>query len=166
MKLDIGETLTLIANAAVVAGIAFLAFQIQEERKYAIVEDVIMVGNGLADWYDNVAHDPERADVLLRGSHDFHGLSQLEQYQFDLLMRSLIIRVEVGRLARSHGVAPKTSGPGGESLFLTGNYRRLLDLPGTREWWESMDMRGLPKGAIAYIDDYLDRSASGDSSRQ
>jgi len=38
---------------------------------------------------------------------------------------------------------------------LTGNLVRFFDGPGTREWWRNADRRGLPKGAVAYIDDYL-----------
>lgn len=161
MKLDLGQTLTVLANLAVVIGIAFLVVQIREDRAYAVVENTIVIGQGLADWYGDVAHDDARADILMRGSHDFEALPPSEQYQFDLLMRSLIIEVEMGRIARSFGVSPTGSGPQGESLFLTGIYRRLLDLPGTQAWWATADRRGIPNGAIIYFDDYLGLAYSG-----
>jgi len=161
MKIDLGQSLTIFANLAVVAGIIFLVVQIREDRAYAIVENTITVGQGVADWYGGVAHDATQADILMRGSHDFEALTPFEQYQFDLLMRSLIIEVEMGRLARGFGVSPTGSGPGGESLFLTGIYRRLLDLPGTQAWWAATDRRGIPHGAILYIDDYLGLPYSG-----
>jgi hypothetical protein len=161
MKIDLGQTLTILANLAVVAGIIFLIVQIREDRAYAIVENTVIVGQGLAGWYEEVAHDETLADILMRGSNDFEALTPFEQHQFDLLMRSLIIEVEMGRIARSFGVSPTGSGPKGESLFLTGIYRRLLDLPGTQAWWAAADRRGIPHGAIIYIDDYLGLEYSG-----
>jgi len=165
-KLDLGQALGVLANLAVVAGIAFLAIQIRGERDFAIVENTTLVGHGLADWMSSVAHDGDRADILFRGSQDFHALTPLEQFEFDLLMRSWIIRVEMGRMARYRSVSPQGSGPQGESLMLTGNLRRLFDLPGVREWWESADRRGLPRQAIAYVDDYVSRlEDEGDESQ-
>jgi hypothetical protein len=162
-KIDLGQSLTLLANLAVVGSIVFLVIQIQEERDYAIVENTTIVGHGLADWMSSVAHDQDRADIVFRGAQDFQSLTPLEQFEFDLLMRSWIIRVEMGRMARARDVSPQGSGPGGESTMLTGNLVRFFDEPGTRQWWDSADRRGLPKGAIAYIDDYLDQSTSADT---
>ena len=138
-KIDLGQTLGVLANLAVVAGIVFLIIQIQEERDYAIVENTTIVGHGMADWMSSIAHDRDAADILLRGAQDFQELTPPEQLQFDLLMRSWIIRVEMGRLARARHVSPRGSGPGGESTMLTGNLVRFFDEPGTRQWWETTD---------------------------
>jgi len=165
-KIDLGQILGVLANLAVVAGIVFLAIQIREERDYAILENTTLVGHGMADWMSSVAHDQGRADIILRGSQDFQSLAPLEQFEFDLLMRSWITRIEMGRLATSRKVSPQTSGPNGESTVLTGNLVRFFDSAGTRQWWETADRRGIPKGAVAYIDNYLAQSAAGDSGRQ
>ena len=165
-KIDLGQTLGVLANLAVVAGIVFLAIQIREERDYAIVENTTIVGHGMADWMSSVAHDRDRADIILRGSQDFQGLTPLEQFEFDLLMRSWIIRIEMGRLAQGRNVSPQASGPGGESTVLTGNLIRFLDSPGTAQWWKSADRRGIPKGAVAYIDNYLAQPGAGESRHQ
>ena len=164
-KIDFGQTLGVLANLAVVAGIVFLVVQIQEERDYAIVENTTIVGHGMADWMSNVAHDRDRADIIFRGSQDFQSLTPLEQFEFDLLMRSWIMRIEMGRLAQNRNVSPQGSGPQGESTVLTGNLIRFFDSPGTRQWWESADKQGIPKGAVAYIDTYLKQPAGGDSGR-
>lgn len=165
-KIDLGQTLGVLANLAVVAGIVFLAMQIRGERDYAIVENTTLVGHGIADWMSSVAHDEGRADVIFRGSQDFRSLTPQEQFEFDLLMRSWIMRVEMGRLARARKVSPRGSGPHGESTVLTGNLIRFFDEPGTRQWWESADRRGLPRGAVAYIDNYLSQSAGDESGDQ
>jgi hypothetical protein len=165
-KIDLGQTLGVLANLAVVAGIVFLAVQIREERDFAIVENTTIVGHGMADWMSNVAHDRDRADIMFRGSQEFQSLDPLEQFEFDLLMRSWILRIEMGRLAQGRNVSPQGSGPGGESTVLTGSLVRFFDSPGTRRWWESADKRGIPKGAIAYIDNYLSQSAGELSGRQ
>ena len=162
-KLDLGQTLGVLANLAVVAGIVFLAIQIREERDYAIVENTTVVGHGMAEWMSSVAHDPGTAGIILRGAQDFQSLAPLEQFEFDLLMRSWILRVEMGRLAQNRNVSPKGSGPDGESTVLTGNLIRFFDSPGTRQWWNSADRRGIPKGAVAYIDAYLSHSVGDDS---
>jgi hypothetical protein len=156
-KIDLGQFLGVLANLAVVAGIIFLVIQIQEERDYAIVENTTIVGHGLADWMSSVAHDRDGAEVIFRGSQDFQSLTPQEQFEFDLLMRSWIIKVEMGRMASVRNVAPQGSGPRAESTMLAGNLVRFFDEPGTRQWWTSADRRGLPKGAVAYIDDYLDQ---------
>lgn len=165
-KIDLGQTLGVLANLAVVSGIVFLAVQIREERDYAIVENTTTVGHGMADWMSSVAHDRDRSDVVFRGSQDFQNLAPLEQFEFDLLMRSWIMRIEMGRLAQNRNVSPQGSGPGGESTVLTGNLVRYFDSPGTRQWWESADKRGIPKGAVTYIDNYLAQSAAEDSGRR
>lgn len=165
-QIDLGQTLGVLANLAVVAGIIFLAIQIREERDYAVVENTTIVGHGMADWMSSVAHDRDRADIIFRGSQDFQSLTEIEQFEFDLLMRSWIMRVEMGRLAQSRNVSPQGSGPEGESTVLTGNLIRFFDLPGTRQWWGSADRRGIPKGAAAYIDSYLSQSAGGSSGSQ
>lgn len=51
MRIDLGQTLTILANLAVVAGIIFLDVQIREDRAYAIVENAVTVGHGLAAWH-------------------------------------------------------------------------------------------------------------------
>lgn len=165
-KIDLGQTLGVLANLAVVAGIVFLAVQIREERDYAIVENTTIVGHGMADWMSSVAQDRDRADIIFRGSQDFQSLAPLEQFEFDLLMRSWIMRIEMGRFAAGRKVSPQGSGPGGESTVLTGNLIRFFDSAGTRQWWESADRRGIPKGAVAYIDNYLAQSVAEDSARQ
>jgi len=164
--IDLGQILGVLANLAVLAGIVFLVIQIREERDYAIVENTTLVGLGMADWMSSVAHDRDRADVILRGSQDFQSLTPLEQFEFDLLMRSWIFRVEMGMLAQARNVSPQGSGPRGESTVLTGNLIRFFDEPGTRQWWELADRRGLQKGAVAYIDNYLSESVGGNSGRQ
>jgi hypothetical protein len=120
----------------------------------------------MADWMSSVAHDRDKADIIFRGSQDFQNLAPLEQFEFDLLMRSWIMRIEMGRLAQGRKVSPQGSGPGGESTVLTGNLVRFFDSPGTRQCWESADKRGIPKGAVAYIDNYLSQSVGEDSGRQ
>lgn len=165
-QIDLGQTLGVLANLAVVAGIIFLVIQIREERDYAIVENTTLVGHGLADWMSAVALDDEQAEIMFSGSQDFRSLTPSEQFKFDLLMRSWIVRVEMGRIARYRRVSPQGSGPGGESLMLTGNLRLWFDAPGTREWWASADRRGLPRGAIAYIDNYIEQSKSDGASTE
>ena len=162
-SIDLGDVLGVLANLAVVAGIIFLVVQIREERDFAVVENTTIVGLGMADWMSSVAHDSDRADVLLGGSQDFQSLTPLEQFQFDLLMRSWIYRIEMGVLAQAREVSPQGTGPGGTSTVLTGSLVRFFDEPGTRQWWESADRRGLPKGAVAYIDNYLSESGWGTS---
>ena len=162
-KINFGQLLGVVANLAVVAGIVFLAIQIRGERDFAIVENTTLVGHGMADWMSSVALDQGRADIMFRGTQDFQSLTPLEQFEFDLLMRSWIFRVEMGRLAQRRQVAPRGSGPAGESTVLTGNLIRFFDGPGTRQWWKSADRRGLPRGAVAYIDEYLSRSAPEDT---
>ena len=165
-KIDVGQTLGVLANLAVVAGIVFLGIQISEERDYAVVENTTIVGFGMADWLSSVAQDRDRSNVVFKGSQDFQNLTPREQFEFDLLMRSWIMKVEMGRFAQSRDVSPRGSGPGGESTVLTGNLIRFFDSAGTRQWWASADKRGIPKGAVAHIDNYIAQSASEQSSRQ
>jgi hypothetical protein len=133
----LGQALGVLANLAVVAGIVFLVVQIREERDYAVVENTTLVGHGMADWMSSVANDPDKAGVIFRGSKDFQSLTPKEQFEFDLLMRSRIVRVHMGLLAQIRNVSPQGSGPQGESTVLTGNLVRVFDEPGTRQWWES-----------------------------
>lgn len=47
--IDLGQTLGVLANLAVVAGIVFPVVRIREERDHAIVENTTLVGLGMAD---------------------------------------------------------------------------------------------------------------------
>lgn len=164
-NINVGQILGIVANLAVVAGIVFLAIQINEERDFAVVENTTLVGFGMADWMSGVAQDREKADIMFRGSQDFENLTPLEQFEFDLLMRSWILKVAMGQYAESRNVSPQGSGPNGRSTVLAGNLIRFFDGPGTRQWWKSVDRRGIPRGAVAQIDDYVAQLGATDSGR-
>jgi len=61
------------------------------------------------------------SERIFRGLQDFQSLVPLEQFKFDLLVRSWIMRIEMGRMAQGRNVSPQGSGPHGESTVLTGS---------------------------------------------
>lgn len=79
---DLNWWLTLVANAGVIAGLVFLAYELRQntmqlraESSYAISESMNSINAG-------VYGDAELAAILIKGEQDFDSLTELERSRF------------------------------------------------------------------------------------
>ena len=65
-KIDLGQTITILANLGVIAGIGFLAFELNQNNKLLRAQAGynLLLNRGL--WRDDVGSDPEYAEFWLK----------------------------------------------------------------------------------------------------
>jgi hypothetical protein len=147
-KLDLGQTVNIIANLGVIASIVFLGLQFRESGIQARVgvNQELVAQSG--EWEREVASDSQLADLLLRGFEDFTSLSEVEKLQFDLLIRSRLRLLNSAALAQELGVS--RSRP---NSVLAQQLETLLDEPGFRQWWRVADRRGIASRVPLLLDE-------------
>lgn len=117
-KIDLGQMITILANVGVITGIVFLGVQIRDEQEQAKVSNTTQAVTEIAAWMRSVSGDPEQADLFQKGAKSFSGLSESEQFRFDLLIRSLILQVGVVAAARERGFS--VAGAEGDTRIIEG----------------------------------------------
>ena len=150
-KLDLGQTLGLLANVGVIAGIVFLGIEIRASNTQATIATTIGVSDQLATWNELIAVNGEASEIYATGMRDFYELSPQQRAQFDLIMRAGLIRNSGVLLARDAGLLGIASGDP-ESRVLEGKYLRMLSQPGFQQWWSTVDRTGIPPNVASLID--------------
>lgn len=156
-KFDLGKSVSILANVGVIAGILFLAIEIRESREQAIIANAIQGTTEIYLWIQSLAEEPELAEIFQRGAENFDGLSEIEKFRFDSLMRSGIGQFGLMDLARSSRMAPLAPGEP-ENRVIEGNLLRVFERKGVREWWFQSDKRGIPLPTVGLIDELIEHS--------
>ena len=143
-KFDLGQSLAVLANVGVLAGIVFLGIEIRDTNTQARVATTQGVVDQLAGWNEYIAADGELSEIYARGMADFNQLSPLEQTRFNLMMKAFLRRLGGASLARNANLLNPTIGEleRGERV-LEGEILHMLDQPGFRRWWSTADRRGI-----------------------
>jgi hypothetical protein len=150
-KIDLGQTISIMANVGVIASIIFLGVQLRDGSIQARIATNQELVSQLRDWDQFVAADAELAAIYARGMTEFAGLTPTEQVRFDFLMRSRIRAVSSGLLAQEYGVLREN--PDLSTSALIGQLVAFVEQPGFREWWTIADRRGLPSRMISLVDE-------------
>jgi hypothetical protein len=146
-KIALGQTISILANLGVIAGIAFLAFEIRESNVQARVATLLEDASMWQEWSYELGSDAEYADLYYRGLENFGELDPVEQLRFDLLMRSFFYRLESGVEAFAELGTP---------IGLTkrrGYVEALFLRDGFREWWTYTDRGTLPRPVVVYLEE-------------
>ncbi len=85
-KIDLGQTVTILANVGVIAGIVFLAVELQQNNELLRVEVELSRNETTAELFITVAESPELATVLAKYQRD-EELTPAEQLQLHSLAR-------------------------------------------------------------------------------
>ena len=80
-KPDLGQTLAILANVGVVAGILLLVFELSQNREMMRAQTRNELSRGLTDVLSLSANNPLLADVLVRANHG-EELTPAEQMMF------------------------------------------------------------------------------------
>ena len=159
-KLDLGQILSLLANAGVIGGLLLLAVQIRQSNDL-IADEVI---RGRADsvqsifsqyvaWHAQIAGDSSVADIYENGLIGFDQLSDTDKARFDSLMRSYLRIASQVLQGRRVGVMFANEDNALQDRQLEGDLLRHLDYPGFRQWWSQADKRGVSRLAQELIED-------------
>jgi len=92
-KLDLGQTIGILANLGVVAGIIFLAVEIRQNNALMQSEASIAYADMRRGSYRDLAEDTELLRTLLKATNG-EELSQLEALSLDYYSRSLFVTWE------------------------------------------------------------------------
>jgi len=91
-KLDIGQTITILANVGVVAGILFLAYEIQQNNKFLAAQArSVLAANRISA--NDMLLLPENLSVQFKASSGLE-LSEEEIYRLTTIANSLLVRWE------------------------------------------------------------------------
>ena len=66
-KIDLGQTLTILANLGVVVGILLLVYELSQSRAMMEAQTRATVAQGFNDWIYNVSADQETVNLMSRG---------------------------------------------------------------------------------------------------
>jgi len=78
-KIELGQTLTILANAAVLGGLIFLAFEIRQNTSEMRTAAAYSVHQDVQSLNRDLYSDPEFADLIMRGEQSWSSLDPVEQ---------------------------------------------------------------------------------------
>lgn len=130
-KLDVGQTVTVLANLGVIVGIVFLVLELQQNNQqlelqsYQAWVDANMQINAQMS-------DPERSKILALGYSDSRDLSE------ETFIAFAMINTSVMQMAQSTNFLYR-SGSLSRGLWESEMNRAaaILSLPGARAWWDA-----------------------------
>ena len=96
--------LTLAANVGVIAGIVFLAFEMQVNTSAVRSATIQAITDASANSLRSLASDPEMAQLRLDGDKDFSSLTDLQAYQYHVYYRQHWLRFQNIFFQRRFGV--------------------------------------------------------------
>ena len=148
-KIDLGQTISILANVGVVVGIIFLAVEIRDNNIQARISATQEVVAQRSAWREFIGSDALLSDIYARGLRDFESLEAIEQQQFSLMMESFLFKLSGNISARNVGLVGLN--PEFEARSIEGDILRMLDQSGFREWWSQTDRRGFPENVLSMI---------------
>ncbi len=151
-KISIAQTIGIVANVGVIAGIVFLGIEIRDSNTQATIATTQNVVDQAAGWKEFIAADEELSEIYVRGMSDFAQLSPRERTQFDLIMRARLQRYSGALLARNANLLNPNLGEL-EERVIEGELLYFLDQSGFQQWWSTVDRRGISVVIVDLVDE-------------
>jgi len=92
-KIDFGQTISILANLGVIAGIAFLAFELNQNNQQLSAQSRYNYYHERIEAQRLLATDGELADIVVRLLSGDQ-LGPTEQFRMDLLARAIFFTIE------------------------------------------------------------------------
>ena len=105
-KIDVGQTLGILANIGVIAGILFLAFEIQQSNRIAIASSEIGIRNSFLSMNESIYTNTDVAELLAKATDsnvEFSTVEEIKIYSFVLGLMNTWLSVEI---AYANGLVP------------------------------------------------------------
>lgn len=82
-KIDLGQTITILANLSVLLGLVFVGLQIQQNTQELRSEGARALTESVNATNAGIYSDPSLAELIIRGESDLSSLSPVERERFD-----------------------------------------------------------------------------------
>ena len=92
-KIDLGQTLNTLANAGVIAGIVFLAVELNQNNELLELEAKTTLTEYLQNGWDRISTDPEMADLFIKDRNG-EELTESEEFRLNAFWMGYLIRFE------------------------------------------------------------------------
>ncbi len=128
-KIELGQTIGIIANLGVIAGIVFLAVELRQNNDLLAAQSRAERLTVRTDWINALYRDDQLADLIVRAQRN-EELTEAEEFRIENLGERLFTAFEYVYGEVQRGMID-------ENAALAESWRReLQDLPRTLETWE------------------------------
>jgi len=109
-KIDPGQAIAILANLGVIAGILFLAIELQQNNELLAAQARGALADRRTQFVEMVSSNPSLAAIVVKVRNG-SALTEIEQLQFRMLGRRLFMSFESQFLEVAEGVVPEASLP-------------------------------------------------------
>ena len=158
MLSQIADIADLIAAAAIIVSLLFVAYEVRLNRKQAELtnwrETLVMLVE-----FKACTNDLSFADLVLRGHSDFDALTQAEQLSFGMYLEQGVHTI--GNFLKHNDSLPRKLV--GMEMAITNLFADLLTTHGGAQWWSEAHTQGrfMPE-TYRVIDELLAKHAAND----
>jgi len=143
-KFDLGQAITILANAGVIAGLVFVGLQLRQDQLIARQQMAFTSADHSLYWAELATTN---LGLWFKGLVD-EPLSPEETEGFNSLAEAWIIRMMTG-FAGSRQLSPL----GIEDIWVQAAALKLHENPGLKRWWQAYQVRMQPVDrAYGYVD--------------
>ncbi len=129
-KLDVGQTIQMLANVGVLAGIVFLALEIRQNSYAVQAQSRAQIASDAADHLMRIAENPQITEIYIR-ANDGEELSEVEQWQLLYWLQSRVRRWENIHYQYRQGLYSEEDYVGNRTAW-----RGALSSQSARQHWE------------------------------
>lgn len=129
-KIDLGQTIAVLANIGVIAGIAFLALEVRNSRIATIAQTQDSIADGFITLNMATISNPEIGATFRKGLYEPEELTELEAIRFSMHMRAMFNQFRRIHQLYKAGLIDESSW----ALYATEAYTFLLSPGGQRHF--------------------------------
>lgn len=92
-KFDIGQIFNTLANIGVIAGIIFLAYELNQNNELLEMEARANLSDNLQNGWDRISSDPQLVAIFIKDRNE-EQLSETEEFQINAYWMGMLLRRE------------------------------------------------------------------------
>lgn len=143
----------IIGSIGIIASLVFVGLQVRQNT-HQVEAASYQTGIAYIDAINNLATDPDTAELVIKGLKDFEALSQVEKARFDGIVYNVMNKFFLARQVYLQGSLARSDYETYEDLLA-----RILRSPGAALWFAKTRYI-LPKDVTSVVDSILQRYPS------
>ena len=144
-KIDLGQTITILANVGVIAGIVFLGFELRQNNEILLANSRVALGVGDLGLLDRVIGNP-RLWINLANSE----MTDEEKVQLSAYLISFLRNYELSWFQYQSGALDEQTWSSNQSAIVD-----MLSYSESRKWWQSFREFDFDAEFAAHVDGLL-----------
>ncbi|HKJ17289.1 MAG TPA: hypothetical protein VJ984_08070 [Xanthomonadales bacterium] len=92
-KIDLGQTIGILANLGVIAGIVFLAVELHQNNELLEMEAQAVMSKDLQDGWDRISSDPDLVNLFIKDRNE-EPLTEAEMFRLNAYWMGYLLRQE------------------------------------------------------------------------